>query len=114
MARSTAVFKRPAEQATEPLSKREARSAVCHACLLDLTENVAIARLLVNMVNLVNLSTCWLSAVRGVAYVQSLCRFHLHMHTVLTGTFDMQLAREVLLFRFSLNMYMYLLKSHAY
>ena len=46
--RSTARFERPAQQATEPRAKREARSILCHSLMVDSTfeqsENIAITR----------------------------------------------------------------------
>ena len=45
---SAARFDRPARQATEPRTKREAMSALCHGLVVDLTfersENFAITR----------------------------------------------------------------------
>ena len=41
--RSAAYFERPAQQATEPRAKREARSVLCHCLMVDSTrENVTI------------------------------------------------------------------------
>ena len=41
--RSAMRFERPAQQATEPQAKREARSVLCHSLVVDSTrDNVAI------------------------------------------------------------------------